>query len=238
VYATIPFLCLPFAAALALGVVFLLRRVGPAPRETLATREPFSLRGLLGPLTLLLAAPAVDLTLTVVLQPTPREIATAAGVATSLVLSMACSRVHPRRLVVAARKARPWEYAAIILAMFAFLNVFAASGAPAALASLRLSPLALCVGAGATLGFVTGRIEAPLAIVLPIYASSYGQISLPGFAVAYCAAFLGYIVTPVHPCVSVSVAYFHTSIGALARRLAWPAAIGVAFTLLAGALLL
>jgi len=238
VYAAIPFLSLPFVVALALGVAFLLRHVGPTPRGDLATRQPFSLRGLLGPLALLLVAPAVDLMLTVVLRPTPREIATVAGVATSLGLSMVCGHVRPRRLVAAASKARPWAYAAIILAMFVFLNVFAVSGVPQALAGLRLSPLALCVGAGVALGFVTGRIEAPLAIVLPIYASSYGQISLPGFAVAYCAAFLGYIATPVHPCVSVSVAYFHTSIGALGRRLAWPAAVGVALTLIAGAVLL
>ncbi len=239
VYATIPYLAPAFALSLLLGGVFLLRK---APRKSAVPAEPgacgeataFSLRDLLVPLGILLAAPALDLILASAVQLPIREVGTAAGVLLSLALSAAVGRIGPKQLLRVAVRARPWTYAAIVVAMFAFLNVFASSGAPERLAEMSLSPLALCVGVAFALGLVTGRIEAPLAVILPIYASTYGPITLPGFAVAYYAAFLGYVVTPVHPCVSVSVEYFDTSIGALVRRLAPPVVVGAGVTLLVG----
>lgn len=244
VYATIPYLAPAFALSLLLGGVFLLRNARPAKKvdedptapARAATRKPFSLRGLVVPLGILLAAPALDLTLASTAHLPVREIATAAGVLLSLTLSVIVGRVGPRSLRRITARARPWTYAAIVLAMFAFLNVFATSGVPERLAALSLPPLVLCLGVGFVLGFVTGRIEASLAVVLPIYASAYGPMTLPGFALAYYAAFLGYVVTPVHPCISVSVAYFKTSIGALMRRLAPPVAIGALVSLLVGLL--
>ncbi len=233
VYATIPYLAPAFALSLLLGGVFLLRK---APRKSGAPTEAaaFSLRDLLVPLGILLAAPALDLVLASAFRLPIREVGTAAGVLLSLALSAAVGRIGPRKLLRVAVRARPWTYAAIVVAMFSFLNVFASSGAPERLAEMSLSPLALCVGVAFALGLVTGRIEAPLAVILPIYASTHGPITLPGFAVAYYAAFLGYVVTPVHPCVSVSVAYFDTSIGALMRRLAPPVVVGAAVTLVVG----
>ncbi|MEN6369381.1 MAG: DUF401 family protein [Thermotogota bacterium] len=232
VYATIPHLAPAFALSLLLGGVFLLRK---APRKSeVPAAAAFSLRGLLVPLGILLAAPALDLVLASAFRLPIREVGTAAGVLLSLALSAAVGRIGPKKLLRVAVRARPWTYAAIVLAMFAFLNVFASSGAPERLAGMSLSPLALCVGVAFALGLVTGRIEAPLAVILPIYASAYGPMTLPGFAVAYYAAFLGYVITPVHPCVSVSVAYFKTSIAALVRRLAPPVLVGAVVTLLVG----
>jgi len=243
VYATIPYLAPAFALSLLLGGIFLLRNAHPRKANEdptafarSATREPFSLRDLVVPLGILLAAPALDLTLASTIDLPVREIATAAGVVLSLTLSVLVGRVRPRDLLRVTARARPWTYATIVLAMFAFLNVFATSGVPERLAALSLPPLVLCLGVGFVLGFVTGRIEASLAVVLPIYASAYGPMTLPGFALAYYAAFLGYVVTPVHPCISVSVAYFKTSIGALLRRLAPPVAIGALVSLLVGLL--
>jgi len=240
VYATIPYLAPAFALSVLLGGVFLLRCAHPkrADEETDSAsqdaRGSFSLRDLLVPLGILLVAPALDLALASTATLPVREIATAAGVVLSLALSLVIGRVGPKRLVRIVLRARPWTYAAIIVAMFAFLNVFASSGVPERLAAMRLPPLALCLGVGFALGFITGRIEASLAVVLPIYASAHGPMTLPGFALAYYAAFLGYVVTPVHPCISVSVAYFKTSIGALVRRLALPVLIGAAAALLVG----
>ena len=239
VYATIPYLAPAFALSVLLGGVFLLRNARPKRDDETGSadqdaRGPFSLRDLLVPLGILLAAPVLDLALASTVALPVREIATAAGVALSLALSLVVGRVGPKRLLRIVFRARPWTYAAIIVAMFAFLNVFASSGVPERLAAMQLPPLALCLGVGFALGFITGRIEASLAVVLPIYASAHGPMTLPGFALAYYAAFLGYVVTPVHPCISVSVAYFKTSIGALVRRLALPVVIGAAVALLVG----
>jgi len=48
---------------------------------------------------------------------------------------------------------------------------------------------------------------------------------------------VGYILTPIHPCISVSVEYFRTSMGLFLRRLIAPAAIGLVACLGIGLLL-
>jgi len=50
-------------------------------------------------------------------------------------------------------------------------------------------------------------------------------MSLPAFAVTYFAIYLGYVISPVHPCVSVSIEYFSISMSAFLRRMALPVAI-------------
>jgi hypothetical protein len=129
---------------------------------------------------------------------------------------------------------RPWKYTLIVLAMFAFLNVFKASGAPERIAAMALPPVVLCVVIGAILGLITGRIQAPMSIIVPIYVSTYAPMSAPAFAVTYFAVFLGYVLTPIHPCISVSLEYFGTSMGPFLRRLIAPAAIGLVAAVLVG----
>jgi len=120
---------------------------------------------------------------------------------------------------------QPWKYAFIILAMFLFLNVFTLSGSPEMLAALDLSPILLCIVIGFVLGMITGRIQAPISIVVPILVTTHGAMSLPAFAVTYFAIYLGYVISPVHPCVSVSIEYFSVSMSAFLRRMALPVAI-------------
>jgi len=62
-------------------------------------------------------------------------------------------------------------------------------------------------------------------------------MSAPVFAVTYFAVFLGYILTPIHPCISVSVEYFRTSMGPFLRRMIVPATIGWVVSLAVGLLL-
>ena len=129
---------------------------------------------------------------------------------------------------------KPWKFAAIIFAMFAFLEVFQASGLPERIGALTLPPLVLCVAIGLALGLITGRIQAPMAIVVPVYVSTYGDMSAAAFAVTFYAVFLGFILTPIHPCVSVSLEYFKTSLSSFWWRLAAPAGVGLGAALLAG----
>jgi hypothetical protein len=136
------------------------------------------------------------------------------------------------------RRMRPWKYALIILAMFLFLAVFQSSGIPESIAGMSLHPVLLCVVAGFLLGAVTGRLQAPMAILVPIFISTYGSMGVISFAITFGAVFLGYIITPIHPCVSVSLEYFHTSIGGFLRRMAAPVAIGWALSMVAGWFLL
>jgi len=230
VYDVIPSMVPVFLLSLGLGWFFLLRRVdGQLPRT-----GPFSLSGLLVPLSVILIAPVIDLILKYSFTLPVPEIGTGAGVLASLVLAIIVCKPRLRALGEVARKMRPWKYAAIMIAMFAFLEVFQASGLPVRIAEMTLPPVILCVVIGFTLGLITGRIQAPIAIVVPIYLSTYGSLSTAAFAVTFYAVFLGFILTPIHPCVSVSLEYFETPLAHFWRRLAAPAFVGLVVSLVVG----
>ena len=230
VYEVIPFLIPAFLLSVGVGYLFLLRRAG----GRLAQHGAFSLIGLLVPLGIILAAPGIDLALKRTFALPVAEIGTASGVFVSLILATAVGRIRLPQLRRIFVKMRPWKYALIVLAMFAFLNVFTASGVPERIAAMTLHPVALCVVIGFVLGLVTGRIQAPMSIVVPIYVSTYRPMTPEVFAVTYFAIFLGYVLTPIHPCVSVSVEYFGTPMSAFLQRLAVPAVVSVIVTLIVG----
>jgi integral membrane protein (TIGR00529 family) len=233
VYAVIPYLVPAFLLTVGVGYVFLLRRAS----GRLTQHGAFSVFGLVVPLAIILAAPLLDLLLKGAIDLPVAEIGTSAGVTVSLIAAIAVGRLRLRQLGRIARRMKPWKYALIVLAMFAFLNVFTSSGVPERIAAMTLPPVVLCILIGAALGLITGRLQAPMSIVVPIYVSTYGGMSAPVFALTYFAVFLGYVLTPIHPCISVSVEYFKTSMGPFLRRLAVPAAIGLVVSLVAGLLL-
>ena len=230
VYATIPYLIPACLLTVGVGYVFLLRRATGRLSQT----GKFSLLGLGIPLAIILAAPLLDLLLKGTIDLPVAEIGTSVGVTVSLIASILVGRLRPRQLVDVARRMKPWKYALIVLAMFAFLNVFITSGVPERIAAMTLPPVVLCILIGTVLGMITGRLQAPMSIIVPIYISTYGGMSPAVFALTYFAVFLGYVLTPIHPCISVSVEYFNTSMGAFLRRLAMPTAIGFVAALAVG----
>jgi len=220
-YPAILFLFPAFIATSLIGYITLLRRVN----GKMEYADKFSLAGLLVPLGIILAAPAIDILLKTVLSLSYAEIGTAVGVVVSLILAMVKGRIGASALREVNRRMRPWKYVALILAMFVFLNTFTASGAPETIAGLELPPVVLCIVIGFVLGVITGRIQAPIAIVVPIFMTTHGAMTLSAFAVTYFAVYLGYVISPVHPCVSVSLEYFSVSMGEFLRRMALPVAI-------------
>ncbi len=230
VYAVIPHLLPAFALFLILGYVFLLRRVS----GRLIQPGKFSWRGLLVPLFIILIAPLLDLVLRYAAPLPYAEIGTALGVLTSLTAGLLIGKIRLQSFVRIFRNAKPWKYGLIIIAMFAFLNVFTTSGVPERISDLALPPAILCIAIGALLGMITGRIQSPISIIVPIYITTYGAMSAAALAVTYFAVFLGYILTPIHPCISVSLEYFHTSLGAFLRRLAVPILAALLVTLVVG----
>ena len=126
VYAVIPYLIPAFLLTLITGYLFLLRRAG----GRLSQSGPFSLVGLLVPLAIILAAPLLDLLLKGTVNLPVAEIATTFGVSVILVAAIIVGRLRARQLGAVFRRAGPWKYSLIVLAMFAFLNVFTSSGVP------------------------------------------------------------------------------------------------------------
>ena len=122
-----------------------------------------------------------------------------------------------------AKKMKIWRFPLLILAMFWFLDIFRRSGVAEEIGSLNLSFM-LFILFGFSLGFATGRILVPLTILVPIYLVQFtiGTMPLMEFIFLYCSIFLGYIITPIHPCVAYSTNFFETNYKNVVKYLAIP----------------
>ncbi len=225
VYDTIPYLAPLFLISVLLGYFFLLRETS----TQMEYADDFSARGLLIPLGVILLAPIADIVLKSVFSFSVPEYTTLIGVSLSFVAALFVSGYGPSELRQVTKKMEPWGFALIVLGMFTFLNVFQNSGAPEAIGSLAFPLPVLVVVIAFLLGLVTGRIQAPASIVFPIFLARQGVGTVPvlAFAVAYFSIFVGYAISPIHPCVSVSVEFFETSIGDYVKKIAPPAVVSM-----------
>ncbi len=233
VWQVLPYQLPALALTVGLGYVFFLRQFNGALPRTGA----FSLRGLLVPLGILLVAPGLDFALKQLPVLPVAELATVIGVSVSLTVAL-WGRSSLGELGAMIRKAKPWRFGLIVVGMFAYLAVFRASGTPQLIADLNLSPQALCVGIGLFLGLATGREQAPASIVIPIFLATYGIMTPWAFAVTYFAVYIGFVMSPVHPCVTVSAEYAGTTLGGLLRRMLVPSLLALGAVLAASYLVL
>jgi len=219
IYQVIPYLILPLLFSLFIGYFFFLR---DAPGK-IDYEDKFSLKRLVPPLTVILMAPLLDFLLKSFVS--PDELATLIGVAASLVLAIIIGRAQINNLYGVAKDSKPWNFALMIVGIAAFLNVFNASNIPELIAGFEITAEMLCVVIGFLLGFGTGRIVTPAGIVIPIFLTKFGPISPVIFAITYFSIFLGYALSPVHPCVSLSVEFFKIDMKTFLRVIAPPALI-------------
>ncbi len=219
VYSAMVSLLPTFFFALVLGYIFLIRKI----EGKIEYEQAFSVKGLLLPLAIVLIAPVLDFTLKTYAAFPVSELATVIGVTAAFMLSLIMSRVR-LNLWSITRRMKPWNFALIIIGMFIFLNIFKASNAAALIGSIPLPPVTLCVVAGFGLGLATGRVLLPASVILPVYLT-LGSITPVVFALIYTSIFFGYIISPVHPCVGVSLEYFNASMRGFLRLLVYPTMI-------------
>ena len=215
-----------FAFALFLGYIFFIRKV----HGNIIYSSSFSLKKLLIPLCIILIAPFLDFILKKIFAFHVKEIATLIGVSTAFILSWRLSRAK-LNLKEIFKKMKPWNFSLIILGMFIFLHIFQSSNVADLIASIPLPPATLCVVAGFILGFATGRVLLPASIILPVYLAT-SAISPFVFAIIYTSIFFGYIISPVHPCVCVTIEYFNVPLKNFFKLLAAPTFIIFVITLL------
>ncbi len=233
VWQVLPYQLPAFGLTVLLGYVFFLRHfAGEMERKGL-----FSLGGLLVPLGILFVAPALDFAFKQLPALPVSELATVIGVSVSLTLAV-WRRMDVRQLGRMVAQGKPWRFGLIVIGMFAYLEVFRASGAAQLIADLHLSPQALCVGIALLLGLATGREQAPASIVIPIFLAAYGVMTPWAFAVTYFAVYIGFVMSPVHPCVTVSAEYAGTTLAGLLKRMFVPSVLALGAVLGASYLVL
>lgn len=234
IFVVILFLLPFFFLALLLGWFFLLRLV----KGELTYKGKRDMKRLGIPLMVILVAPLIDFSLGTFLHLSVPELGLLFAVTVSLALALYFGNVGVRQLGSIALKMRPWNFGLIIIFMYLLLNIFKATQIPHLIGEMHLSPTVLLVVMGFLLAFVTGRIILPATIIVPIYVAQNGAMSGLEVALFFYGTFQGYVLTPVHPCVAVTLEYFKTQYKDIVRTLAGPIIVSLIVTILVGLILL
>ncbi|MFW5898611.1 MAG: DUF401 family protein [Candidatus Saliniplasma sp.] len=196
-----------FLFTVILGYFFLLRK----DKGEMEYDSKIDIHSLLPPMAVLLTAPVVwgVLSYTVDIGQRFENIFVVIAVSLSLILAIILIKDSKIDIIKeAAMEMKPWNFMILVLGLYFFINVFHSSGIDVMIESLSVPGIVLLVGFGFLLGFGTGRIMLPAGILAPIYIATSGSFSLWAFQAMYVSIFAGYIITPVHPCISISLEYF------------------------------
>jgi integral membrane protein (TIGR00529 family) len=219
IYNAILYLFPTLIIATILGQIFLLNRV----RGDISYEKSFSAKNLLIPLFIILIAPVLDFIFRLVGLFPVKEFGTLIGVATGFILSLIYSPAKIN-LTKVFNQMKPYKFSLIIIGIFFFLNVFKISGIDKLIAAIPFPPLILCIIGGFILGIGTGRVLLPSSIIFPIFLIS-GNVTLIDFGLIYTSIFFGYVISPVHPCISVTCEYFSTNLKGAIKLMFVPAMI-------------
>ena len=134
------------------------------------------------------------------------------GLIISISIALKFAKMNVLNIKDISRKMKVWRFPLLIISMFLFLSIFLESGVPEQISALNL-PFALFISIGFILGFTTGRVQLPSSILIPIYLVQNLVLSMPiiDFVFLYFAIYLGYLITPLHPCLAYNINYFKTN---------------------------
>jgi integral membrane protein (TIGR00529 family) len=211
-----------------IGYVMLVRNISPFTEQ--GERD---LRRAFHNLLPILIAPIFDFIGRIVFNFSVPEIFLLVGLFISILMALRFGNMRISSIKVISRKMKVWRFPLIIFSMFLFLAVFISSGAPEEIASIDMSVFLLIL-LGFFLGFATGRIQLPISILIPIYLVQFTTPTMPllDFIFIYTSISLGYLITPIHPCVSYSTEFFETNFLKVVKILGKP--IIISFLLLLG----
>jgi hypothetical protein len=198
VYEVIPYLVPAFLLFIAVGYWTLLRDVEGDD----TAKDGASWKKAVAPLCIILVAPILDYGIKYLGVIEPQEAVTLLAVMVSVAAAIAAGRLRLRPFLKAAARTKPTVGAAI--------------------AALDVPLVVLCVGIGFLLAFVIGRTQLSAAVVFPAYLGAAGVASIGplAFSITFVSIFLGYLISPLHPCISVSLEFFDTTLGRAIRIMA------------------
>ena len=219
-----------------LGYIFLLKNISgkmPSPHK-------IDYKKLFTPIFIILSAPIIHVTLTNLNMKIMDEISLVIGIMISLILTTIFGKLKIRDFKPIILKMKPWKFFLIIIGVFLFLNVFKTSNVSDEISKIVFSMNFLIVGIAVFLGFVTGRIQLPVSILVPIFNVKFGTDTMTPliFALMYSAVFIGYMISPVHPCVSFTLEFFETNYKNFFKKLALPGIISLVIIYLAAIILI
>ncbi len=217
-----------------LGYIFLLRNV----KGKLEIQGQRQIMKLLVPIGIIITAPVVQFTFSHLFPSLMSELFLLIGVSLSLLLAILVGRLPRPDFWKSVRKMKPWNFYLLMLAIFMFLNTFKASGMPDIIAGFDVSPAVLVVPIAALVGFITARTQLGMSILLPLYYAKFGEIGYIPFTLMYISIFMGYVISPLHPCILVTLEFFGTNLRRFLERIWLPGVIVLVATFVAALILL
>ena len=170
------------------------------------------------PLLTILLAPIVDFMLRIFCG--LRSLATLTGVMSSLIMALIVSNFPRKNMQKIISKAKPWEFFFLIILINIYQKFFVESGVSVVLESVKFNKFMILILASFLMAFALGRVSTGLIIFIPIYVLKFSTISAIELALLYYSTTLGYIISPVHPCLIVTANYFKTDVKEIIKKLA------------------
>ena len=223
-YSIVLVMLAPFFLMVFLGYIFLIRSIPKTEKK-----NHRDLKRAFRNFIPLIIAPIIDLIGRIIWPSVYSELFLVIGLIISLIVGLKFADYGFKSLFKFSKKMHVWRFPLLIIAMFLFLEIFKESGVPDQIATYHLSlPLFLILSF--IFGFSTGRVQLPLSFLIPIYLTQYSLPVFPifEFVLIYSATFLGYIITPLHPCVAYTYQYFKTNYNNTFKYLASPTFISFA----------
>lgn len=225
VYLIVVALIIPFSLMMLVGYFTLMRSV--KSKEKIKKRD---LKRVLHNAIPVIIAPVVDIIGRLFLTFPYPELYLFFGMCISIWVGLKFSKMSPIVIKDISKRMKIWRFPLLIIAMFLFLEIFIKSGVAEQFGSLNL-PFYLFIFISFFLGFATGRVQLPISILIPIYIiqNSVSLMPILDFTFIYFAVYLGYIITPMHPCLAYNINYFKTTYKQSFKFLAVPTLICLGF---------
>ncbi len=217
IYSAVFYLIPGFILMLFLGYFFYLRKIN----GDLSSNRNRDLKKIIFPTSIILSAPLLHILLLNIFHPKDPEFVLLIAVSFSLFLLIFLGKINLQIMKKAWISIKPWKFSLLLMMMFYFIHIFQKTQIVQEIANLTYPMYILIIPITFIFSFLTGRIQTAVALILPIFFAKYGQNSMTPqiFAIFYFSMFIGYIVSPLHVCLLVTIEYFEISMKDFYRRI-------------------
>ncbi len=232
-YAVIIRLLIPFVFMNLFGYLLFIRKIPTKSSDSNSRNLGLAFKNLVP----LLIAPVINMVGIYIIKAVIPEFFLMIGLVISIVTAILINQFPLKQVLMVTIHGKIWRYFILIISMYYFLEVFLDSGVPEQLATVHL-PFILFLIIGFGFAFGIGRSQLPLAILVPIYLVQSGLYVMPilDFILLYFATFLGYIITPLHPCLNLTLRFYNSNYKKNFLTLAKP--VGCSLLVLVGGVVL
>jgi len=212
-YDVLPVLFIFFITTTIIGYIVLMKNIS----NESVSKERIVISKFLKPLLTILLAPVIDFMLRIFYG--LRSLATLTGVLVSFIMALVVSKFPRKNIRKIISKAKPWEFFFLIILINMYQKFFTESGVSAVLERVEFNKFVILILASFLMAFALGRVSTGLIIFIPIYVLKFSTITPIELALLYYSTTLGYIISPVHPCLVVTANYFKTDVKEIIKKL-------------------